>query len=68
MWLQELNKLRKAALCYSFFDLLESMATMLERECEKANPEGLMQLRHAAAGLRAAPGNDLNRNIVPVLE
>jgi len=31
--LQELNRLRKAALAFGFLDLLKGVADMLEREC-----------------------------------
>ncbi|EPY81714.1 hypothetical protein CB1_000715024 [Camelus ferus] len=56
--LQELNRLRKAALAFGFLDLLKGVADMLERECtllpDTAHPDAAFQLTHAAQQLKLA--------------
>lgn len=56
--LQELNRLRKAALAFGFLDLLKGVADMLERECtllpDTAHPDAAFQLTHAAQQLKVA--------------
>lgn len=53
---KELNRLRRAALSLGFHELLEGMATILERECTllpgSAHPDAALQLSHASACLR----------------
>ena len=66
--LQELNRLRRASLCYSFLDLLDTLAAILEKESAKASSDAETQLQHAAACLREASKYDLNHNITPLLE
>lgn len=57
-FLQELNRLRKAALAFGFLDLLKGVADMLERECtllpDTAHPDAAFQLTHAAQQLKVA--------------
>ena len=62
---KELNRIRRAALCYSYVGLLEGIADMLEREVDSYNTEGLIQLQHSAKCLREATQNDLNKLITP---
>lgn len=56
--LQELNRLRKAALAFGFLELLKGVADMLERECtllpDTAHPDAAFQLTHAAQQLKVA--------------
>lgn len=63
---QELNRLRRAALCYSYLGLLDVLANMLDKECHKATAEVARQLQHASGSLRAAPTLDLNKPITPI--
>lgn len=63
---KELNRLRRAALCYSYVDLLDVLANMLDKECAKANSKVARQLKHAAESLRVAPSMELNKAITPL--
>ncbi|XP_054724711.1 integrator complex subunit 14-like [Uloborus diversus] len=62
---KELNRLRKAALALGFYELLEGMATILDRECTLlpgfAHPDAALQLTHSANALR---NGDRNYNTV----
>lgn len=62
---KELNRLRKTALSLCFYELLDSMATLLEREC--ANPVVALQMTHAANLLRDPLARDPNQIIVPLV-
>lgn len=73
--LQELNRLRKAALAFGFLDLLKGVADMLDRECtllpDTAHPDAAFQLSHAAQQLKlASTGNSeyaaYEHNITPL--
>jgi len=71
MLLQELNRLRLAALSLGFYDLLEAMAKLLERECtllpSMAHPDAALQMTHAANSLRHSElARDASRLIVPL--
>uniref|UniRef100_K1R957 UPF0464 protein C15orf44-like protein n=1 Tax=Magallana gigas TaxID=29159 RepID=K1R957_MAGGI len=61
--LQELNRLRRAALSFGFHDLFEAMASMLDRECTmlpgSAHPDAALQLTHAANVLRNEMATDI---------
>ena len=67
---QEMNRIRRAALSFGFHELLEAMATMLERECTllpgTAHPSASMQLSHAANGLRSPAALDIVHTIMPL--
>lgn len=72
---QELNRLRKAALAFGFWDLLKGVAELLERECtllpDSAHPDAAFQLSHAAQQLKLASTGDsqyaaFEHNIVPM--
>lgn len=56
MYLQELNRLRRAAISLGFSELVSSVGAALERERSAlpagAAPECALQLAHAAAALR----------------
>ncbi|RWS24283.1 hypothetical protein B4U80_00958 [Leptotrombidium deliense] len=57
---KELNKFRKAALTVGFYEIIDGLASILERECTfgTVNAEACMQLTHAATALRET--KDLN--------
>lgn len=72
---QELNRLRKAALAFGFWELLKGVADLLERECtmlpDSAHPDAAFQLSHAAQQLKLASTGDsqyaaFDHNIVPM--
>ena len=62
---QELNRLRRAGLCYSFHQLLYHVADLLEKEARNSSNEIARQLVNAASEMRMAPKRDLGRNIGP---
>uniref|UniRef100_A0A671SFR3 Integrator complex subunit 14 n=1 Tax=Sinocyclocheilus anshuiensis TaxID=1608454 RepID=A0A671SFR3_9TELE len=73
---KELNRLRKAALAFGFWELLKSVAELLERECtllpDSAHPDAAFQLSHAAQQLKLASSGDskyaaYEHNITPML-
>uniref|UniRef100_K1QCB8 UPF0464 protein C15orf44 n=1 Tax=Magallana gigas TaxID=29159 RepID=K1QCB8_MAGGI len=68
--LQELNRLRRAALSFGFHDLFEAMASMLDRECTmlpgSAHPDAALQLTHAANVLRSEMATDIAQVILPL--
>ncbi|XP_018619445.2 integrator complex subunit 14 [Scleropages formosus] len=73
---KELNRLRKAALAFGFWDLLKGVADLLERECtllpDTAHPDAAFQLSHAAQQLKLASTGDsqyaaFDHNITPML-
>lgn len=59
---KELNRLRKAALAFGFWELLKGVADLLERECtllpDSAHPDAAFQLSHAAQQLKLASTGD----------
>lgn len=67
---KELNRMRRAALSFGFFDLLDGMASILERECTllpgTAHPDAALQLTHAANALRGHHFKDYNILIMPL--
>eukprot|EP00794_Sanderia_malayensis_P009782 gene9782-10781_t len=65
---KELNRLRRAGLCYSFHQLLFHVADLLEKEARGASNEVARQLMNAASELRLAPKRGLARNIGPMPE
>ncbi|KAL4641975.1 von Willebrand factor A domain-containing protein 9 [Arapaima gigas] len=73
---KELNRLRKAALAFGFWELLKGVADLLERECtllpDTAHPDAAFQLSHAAQQLKLASTGDsqyaaFDHNITPML-
>ena len=69
--LQELNRLRSAALSLGFYELLEATAKLLERECtmlpSTAHPDAALQMTHAANSLRHSElARDASRLILPL--
>lgn len=67
---KELNRVRRAALSYGFGELLEGLASVLERECtllpSSAHPEAAIQLQHAYEALRNQDKKDARQNIMPL--
>jgi len=69
--LQELNRLRSAALAVGFCEVLEATAKLLDRECTMlaatAHPDAALQMTHAANCLRHAElSRDASRLILPL--
>lgn len=66
---KELNRLRRAALSFGFYELLDGMATILDRECTllpgSAHPDAALQLTHCANALRSG-NKDYNTPILPL--
>ena len=69
--LQDLNRLRRAALAFGFHELLQTLSTMLEYECTmlpgSAHADAALQLTHAANALRGETAHDVTHNIMPLL-
>ena len=68
---KELNRLRRAALSFGFYGLIEGLASILERECRmlpgSAHPEAALQLTHAVSCLRQPQDpNSYNQLISPL--
>lgn len=67
---KELNRVRRAALSLGFHELLEGMATILERECTllpgSAHPDAALQLTHASSFLRGPAGRDYASSLMPL--
>jgi len=66
-----LNRLRTAALALGFYELLEAVAKLLERECTMlpatAHPDAALQMTHAANSLRHLElARDASRLILPM--
>ena len=64
--LQELNRVRRAALQYGFPALLRGVCSVLDREVftlpSNAPPEVAMQLQHACNALKAAADAAMDQN------
>lgn len=60
---QELNRIRRAALCLGFVELLEGLSTLFEREIallpSTASPDCALQLKHTAMELRKINNRDI---------
>ena len=67
---QELNRLRRAALSFGFYELLDVLSTMLERECTllpgTAHPDAALQLTNATNALRGSNATDISHSIMPL--
>lgn len=67
---KELNRLRKAALAFGFHELLDGLASILERECSMlpagVHPDAALQLTHAAATLRSSTQENYHNTITPL--
>lgn len=64
---KELNRIRKAALSIGFYELLDGVASIFEKECAilpgTAHPECAMQLAHAALELRKPQAYEPEYNV-----
>jgi hypothetical protein len=69
---KELNRLRRAALSFGFYALIDGLANILERECRmlpgSAHPEAALQLTHAANCLRQPNDVDSYNHLITPLE
>ncbi|ESO88197.1 hypothetical protein LOTGIDRAFT_206942 [Lottia gigantea] len=67
---KELNRIRRAALSFGFLELLDAIATMIERECTMlpgtAHPSAALQLSHAVNTLRSEMASDASQIILPL--
>jgi hypothetical protein len=68
--LQELNRVRRAAISFGFIELLDGLAAIFERECTllpgAAHPDCALQLTHAAGVLHKSYSRDVKQNITPL--
>ena len=64
--LQELNRIRRAALSYSFNQLIYHVADLLDKEASNLSSDAAGHLINAASELRLAPKRSLTRNIGPL--
>ena len=66
---KELNRIRKAALSIGFYELLDGVASIFDKECAllpgTAHQECSIQLAHAALELRKAQAYEPDYNITP---
>eukprot|EP00088_Acartia_fossae_P030699 TRINITY_DN3169_c0_g1_i6.p1 TRINITY_DN3169_c0_g1~~TRINITY_DN3169_c0_g1_i6.p1 ORF type:complete len:508 (+),score=91.69 TRINITY_DN3169_c0_g1_i6:22-1524(+) len=66
---KELNRLKRAAVCLGFYELLEGVAQICERECNllppNVSPDCAIQLTHVAKILRSGDCYDVNHTILP---
>lgn len=69
---KELNKVRKAALSFGFYELFDGVAQMLQRELANANnlsnQDMIVQLNHCVYCLRAPEFREYRRDIQPFVE
>lgn len=67
---KELNRLRRAALSLGFYELLETVAQLLDRECtllaSNTHPDAALQMTHAASFLRSDAARDALQSIIPL--
>ncbi|XP_074603668.1 integrator complex subunit 14 [Brevipalpus obovatus] len=65
---KELNRFRKAALVTGFFEIIDGLATILERECQilpaGSHPEAALQLTHAVNALRVKTSDATSYDIL----
>jgi len=68
--LQELNRVRRAAIAFGFIELLDGLAAIFERECTLlpggAHPDCALQLTHAAGVLHKSYSRDIKYNVTPL--
>ena len=66
---KELNKVRKAALSFGFYELFDGVAQMLQREMTNhnnmSNQEMMVQLTHCICCLRAPDFREYRKDIQP---
>ena len=68
---KELNRLRKAAVCLGFYELLGGLAQICERECSllpaNVSPDCAIQLTYVSQVLRSQESFSAKQNIMPKL-
>ena len=65
-YFKELNRIRRAALSFGFYELLEGMVEMLQRETiGNNNPESLLQLNHTIRALKSSEYKEYKNDILP---
>jgi len=66
---KELNRLKRAAVCLGFYELLEGVAQICERECgllpANVSPDCAIQLTYVAQVLRSSECYSVNHTILP---
>jgi hypothetical protein len=63
-----MNRVRRGALSFGFYELLDGLAYMIEREANNSNQqETIVQLNHVARALRSREYKDYDRNIEPLV-
>ncbi|XP_023336085.1 integrator complex subunit 14 [Eurytemora carolleeae] len=66
---KELNRLKRAAVCLGFYELLEGVAQICERECgllpPNVSPDCAIQLTYVAQVLRSQECYSVNHSILP---
>jgi len=66
---KELNRLKRAAVCLGFYELLEGVAQICERECgllpPNVSPDCAIQLTYVSQVLRSVDCYDVNHTILP---
>jgi hypothetical protein len=69
--LKELNRVRKAALSFGFYELFEGLAQMLQRELNSSNNQNnqelLIQLNHCIYCLRSPEFREFRKDIQPFM-
>lgn len=70
-YIQDLNKLRRAALSFGFVEILDGLADVFDRECtllpSSVHADCALQLTHAAERLRGPSAKDAKFTIPPML-
>lgn len=68
---KELNRLKRAAVCLGFYELLEGVAQICERECTLlptgVSPDCAIQLTYVAQVLRSPECYHVNHQVIPKL-
>jgi len=68
---KELNRLKRAAVCLGFYELLEGVAQICERECSllpaTVSPDCSIQLTYVAQVLRSRECYNVNHQVMPKL-
>lgn len=70
VFVQELNRIRRAALSLGFVELLDGLSTLFEREVlllpQNVSPDCSIQLKHSALELRKHTNRDLKITITSI--
>lgn len=67
IFFKELNRVRRAALSFGFYELLDGLAKLLERERNTLNnQEAVAQLNHSINSLRSSQYKEFKNDINPI--